>query len=97
MDRRAFISGIAGGLLAAPFAAGAQQTGKMWRLGWLGITRSSDAELDTVESAFLGELRQHGFAEARNLTVWRYYAEGVEGRYQSFVSELLAKNVDSSS
>ena len=60
----------------------------------LGITRSSYDELDTVESAFLGELRQHGFAEARNLIVDRYFAEGVAGRYQGFVSELLAKNVD---
>jgi putative tryptophan/tyrosine transport system substrate-binding protein len=33
MDRRAFISGITGGLLAAPLVAEAQQAGKVWRIG----------------------------------------------------------------
>ena len=33
MDRRAFISGIAGGLLAAPLAAEAQPAGKVYRIG----------------------------------------------------------------
>jgi len=33
MDRRAFLGTMAGGLLAAPLAAEAQQAGKVWRLG----------------------------------------------------------------
>jgi len=35
MDRRAFISGITGGLLAAPLAAEAQPIRKTWRIGYL--------------------------------------------------------------
>jgi hypothetical protein len=36
MDRRAFISGITLGLLAAPLAVEAQQAAKIARIGWLG-------------------------------------------------------------
>ena len=35
IDRRAFITGVAGGFLAAPRAAGAQQAGKVYRIGFL--------------------------------------------------------------
>ena len=35
MDRRAFISTLAGGLLAAPLAAKAQTAGKVYRIGLL--------------------------------------------------------------
>ena len=35
MDRRAFLSTLTGGLLAAPLAAGAQQAGKVYRIGYL--------------------------------------------------------------
>ena|SRR6266545_7012635 len=35
MDRRAFIGTLAGGLLAAPLVAEAQQGGKTWRVGFL--------------------------------------------------------------
>ena len=36
MERRRFIEVIAGGLLAAPVAAEAQQAAKVARIGWLG-------------------------------------------------------------
>ena len=36
MDRRAFLGSLAGGLLAAPLAAEAQQAGKVSRIGILG-------------------------------------------------------------
>jgi thioesterase domain-containing protein len=35
MERRTFLGVIAGGLLAAPLAAEAQQTRKVWRIGML--------------------------------------------------------------
>jgi hypothetical protein len=43
MERRRFIEVIAGGLLAAPLGAEAQQAGKVPRIGWLGgPTRESE-------------------------------------------------------
>jgi hypothetical protein len=35
MDRRAFLGTVAGGMLAAPFAAEAQQAAKAARIGYL--------------------------------------------------------------
>ena len=37
IDRRMLIGALAGGCLAAPFAADAQTTEKVWRIGFLGI------------------------------------------------------------
>jgi hypothetical protein len=33
MRRRTFLATVSGGLLTAPLAAGAQEAGKMWRIG----------------------------------------------------------------
>jgi hypothetical protein len=35
IDRRTFLGTVAGGLLAAPLAAEAQQAGRVWRVGFL--------------------------------------------------------------
>jgi hypothetical protein len=35
IDRRAFLTIVSRSILAEPLAAGAQQTGKMWRIGIL--------------------------------------------------------------
>jgi hypothetical protein len=42
-DRRAFISGITFGLLAAPLTAGAQQVGRLVRVGVLSPGSSTEA------------------------------------------------------
>jgi hypothetical protein len=38
MKRRAFLQAVGGSLLAAPLAAGAQQVGKVYRIGYLGVS-----------------------------------------------------------
>ena len=38
IGRRAFIGTLTGGLLAAPLAAGAQQAGKVYRVGFIFTT-----------------------------------------------------------
>ena len=38
VDRRTFLGGLTGGLLAAPLAVEAQQAGKVWRIGVLAYS-----------------------------------------------------------
>jgi hypothetical protein len=60
MNRRGFIGTLAGGLVAAPFAADAQQAAKIARIGYL-----TTADLATVphhlREAFLKGLRDLGY------------------------------------
>ena len=53
MDRRAFVATLAGGMLAAPLAAQAQQGGKVWRIGYLGSTPLTAPEMAPVWTAFV--------------------------------------------
>ena len=85
MDRRAFIGTVAGGLLAAPLAAEAQQAGKVFRVGvlWVGspeLLRQS--------------LREVGYVEGVNLAIeWRD-AEGKPERFGDLAAELVRLKVD---
>jgi len=51
VDRRAFISTLAGGLLAAPLAAEAQQPGKVYRIGSLFVGASTNATFPETTSS----------------------------------------------
>src|SRR5512144_923971 len=44
IDRRVFLSALSGGLLAAPLAADAQQAGKVYRVGYMGVVSRQSAE-----------------------------------------------------
>ena len=70
MDRRAFIGTLAGGLVAAPLAAGAQQAGKTPHVGVLMNLYSPDA--DPPQPLRKG-LRDLGYVEGQKLVIdWRY-------------------------
>jgi putative ABC transport system substrate-binding protein len=88
INRRVFISGITGGLLAAPLAAEAQPAGKVAKIGYL--TGSSVGPLDAFKQA-LGE---HGYIEGRNLAIEIRSAEGRVERLSLLAIELAHLNVD---
>ncbi len=92
MDRRAFISGVAAGLLAAPLAAEAQPAGKVWRLGFLGVADPARFA-SGVEAVRLG-LRDHGYVEGRNITIEFQWAEGRYDRLPELAAELVRLGVD---
>jgi len=74
MDRRRFIGALVGGsILAAPLAAGAQQAGKVYRIGVL-VPGSSAAAAPFV-GVFGQGLRELGFVEGKNLVIELRYAE----------------------
>ena len=63
MRRRAFLKTIVGAAMAGPFAARAQEAGRVYRLAMLGGGNSSATD------AILETLRQRGFVEGENLKV----------------------------
>jgi len=92
IDRRAFLGGLA--LLAAPLAVGAQQAGKVYRIGFLSITPPTSPPLRRQSEAFVQGLRDRGFVEGQNVIIERRYSQGREDRHAGFVAELLQMKVD---
>jgi putative ABC transport system substrate-binding protein len=91
IDRRAFISGITVGLLAAPLAAEAQQTRKVPRVGVLG---GQSLEMSPPILALREGLRELGYVEGENITIeWRW-AQGKDERYSDLAAELVKLKVD---
>jgi len=96
MDRRAFISGIAGGLLTAPLAAEAQSAGKMARVGILGIGPApSPQELAKSVSTnpFWLSMRHLGWVDGQNMVVERRFGESAE-QLRAGAADLVRLKVD---
>jgi ABC-type uncharacterized transport system substrate-binding protein len=91
MDRRAFIGTLAGGLLAAPLAAEAQEAGKVYRVGFLW---DSPAVWPHALEAFRQGLRDAGWVEGQNIVVEYRWAEGRFDRLPGMVEELIRLKVD---
>jgi putative ABC transport system substrate-binding protein len=92
MDRRTFIIGVALGVLAAPFAARAQQPVKVYRIGFLGFgSRETSAPYLKV---FEDSLRELGYVEGRNITIERRFAEGKIEQLPNLLAELVRLKVD---
>ena len=79
-------------VLAAPLAAGAQQSGKVPRIGYLGVS-SPALERDRVEALRQG-LRDLGYAEGQNILIEFRWAEGRYDRFPEFAAELVRLKVD---
>ena len=89
MNRRAFISGVTLSLLAAPFAAEAQQPAKVTRIGFLATTNL--ATNPHLQEAFLQGLRDLGYVEGRNVVIEYRDAEGKLERLPALAAELVAQ------
>jgi len=92
MDRRTFIGGIAGGLLAAPLATRAQQVRIVYRIGILETIPASQnaTKLDALRKG----LRDLGYVEGRNLVIEYRSADGRAERFPDLASELVRLKVD---
>ena len=91
MRRREFIT-LLGGAAAWPVAARAQQTGKVYRIGYLGVT--SYAEYAREIEALLRGLRRLGYEEGKNIAIVYLFAEGDYDRLPALASELVTLKVD---
>jgi putative ABC transport system substrate-binding protein len=95
MDRRAFISGITLGLLAAPLAAEAQPVaGKVPRIGLLSVGSDPSRPLSPQWLAFLDGLRALGYVEGQDIVIERRFATGGSERVAGMAHELVQLGVD---
>jgi putative tryptophan/tyrosine transport system substrate-binding protein len=92
MDRRAFLGTLAGGLLAAPLAAEAQQADRVARIGFLFASPGSPNAPTVV--AFREGLRDLGWLEGRNLVIEYRWANGHFDRLPVIAAELVRLKVD---
>ena len=88
MRRRDFITLAGYGAVAWPLGALAQESGKIWRMGFI-----SQGYEKFYDALFEG-LREFGYAEGRNLIVERRYAEGHAERFPDFAAEMVQLKVD---
>ena len=92
MNRRAFVAGLAA-VLAARSVAGAQQTGKVPRIGVI-VPAEPESPTEPNIAAFRRGLRDVGYVDGQNITVEYRYAHGRTERYAELVSELVQLKVD---
>jgi putative ABC transport system substrate-binding protein len=79
-------------LPGAPLTSEAQQTGRVYRVGWLSIG-SPSGDVD-ARRAFKEALRQLGYQEGRSLLIEERFAEGGSDRLRDFAAELVRLKVD---
>src|SRR6185437_526669 len=91
MQRREFITFLGGTAVAWPFAAHAQQPGKVYRIGFLWD--SPDAFVDALE-AFRQGLNELGYVEGQTVTIEYRWAEGKPERMRELAEELVRLKVD---
>ncbi|MBI2197235.1 MAG: hypothetical protein HYU42_01340 [Candidatus Rokubacteria bacterium] len=91
MHRRTFLCGLTLGTLALPLAAGAQQAGKVSRVGFLW---ESPAVFPDAIEAFRQGLRDLGYVEGRTIAIEYRWAEGNPERMRELAEELVRLKVD---
>ena len=92
MDRRAFLATWISGLLAAPWAVGAQSPSKTFRIAYLEF--GSAAPGTPPLEAFRAGLRQLGWVEGQNIAIEVRGAEGKQDRLPELAAGLVRLKVD---
>ena len=90
MRRREFITFLGGA--AWPLTARAQDSGKLFRIGFLGSTSANGLRERT--KAFRAGLRALGHEEGRDILIESRWADGHYERLPKLVAELIASKVD---
>src|SRR6266478_773357 len=92
MPRRTFMAAIAGGLLAAPLAARAQQKA-MPVIGVLSTGSPGPSSASSM-AAFRQGLSEAGYVEGQNLAIEYRWAEGHYDRLPALAADLVGRKVD---
>jgi putative ABC transport system substrate-binding protein len=91
-NRRKLLIALGAGALAAPFSAFAQQQGKVWRIGFLGVG-NAQAYAYPIDALRAG-LRDFGYTEGNNFVLESRWAEGDYDRLPQLATELIRSKVD---
>jgi len=92
LDRRRFVAGVLGGLLAAPAATVAQQSGRVYRIGYLSTPTRESVERGV--GVFVRTLRELGWVEGQNLIIDYRWADGNVERLPALAAELVGRKVE---
>jgi len=92
MDRRRFLLTSLTGALVEPRAAEAQRARRVYRLGYLGVNRSSDVQ-PHLKALRLG-LRELGWVEGENVQIDYRWAAGQSERLAQLADDLVRQQVD---
>jgi putative ABC transport system substrate-binding protein len=91
MRRREFVA-LLGSAAAWPLVARGQQTGKVYRIGFLANDPSIPVQ--PAGHAFVDGLRESGCVEGKNIVIERRFAEGRADRFPGLALELTQVGVD---
>jgi putative ABC transport system substrate-binding protein len=89
INRRAFISSVTLGLLAAPLAGNAQRPTKIPRVGLLSPSSVSDPRTVRYFQALRQGLRDAGYVEDQSIVIESRWAEGKYNRLAALAAELV--------
>ena len=90
MDRRTFIGSLAGGLVATPHSAHAQQPA----IPAIGFLRSTPAaSFAHIVAAFRQGLNETGFVDGQNVTIEQRYADNHPDRLPGLAADLVRRQV----
>jgi putative tryptophan/tyrosine transport system substrate-binding protein len=92
MKRREFITLVGGAAAVWPLSAGAQQTGKIPTIGFLGA--ATPAAWSAWTAAFVQRLRELGWIEGRTVAIEYRWGEGRSERYPEIAAEFVRLKVD---
>ncbi len=92
MRRRDFISLIGGAAVSRPLPSYAQQTGKVFRIGYLGVPSAAAYTMRT--DAFRAGLATLGYTEGKNIVIEERWANSNYDRLPVLAKELADLKVD---
>ena len=92
ISRRQLLVAVGANSLVAPLGSFAQQQGKVWRVGFLGL--ASAAATAYMVDALRAGLRDLGYVEGRNLVIEFRWAAGKNEYLPKLAAELVQLKVD---
>ena len=92
MDRRTFVAACGNALVVAHAPAGAQQTTRIPRIGYLSYATLEQSA--PVLQDFMAGLRELGYADGRNIVIEQHYGDGTFDRLPQLAAAVVRSGVD---